>query len=91
MKKARAQFRLVYIASHTLLSTFHAFTPIIPVAVRSVASSGCTMPNFSARTSHEQPPYLYGAQEQGYGEINSLGPNTAVLIHREVLRIFGEL
>lgn len=39
----------------------------------------------------EQPPYLYGAKEQLYGEINSLGPNTAMLIHREVLRLLGEL
>ncbi len=39
----------------------------------------------------EQPPYLYGAQEQLYGEINSLGPNTAALIHREVMSLLREL
>ncbi len=39
----------------------------------------------------EEPPYLYGAKEQLYGEINSLGPNTAALIHREVKSLLCEL
>lgn len=39
----------------------------------------------------EQPPYLYDATEPLYGEINSLGPNTAMLIHREVMGLLREL
>jgi len=38
-----------------------------------------------------EPPYTYGYNERPYGEINSLGPETAPKIHQEVLRILEEL
>jgi hypothetical protein len=31
-----------------------------------------------------QPPFLYGADKAPYGEVNSLGPETAVLIHAAI-------
>ena len=31
-----------------------------------------------------KPPYLYGAKEQLYGEVNSVGPETAPIVHREL-------
>jgi len=31
-----------------------------------------------------EPPYIYGAKEQLYGEINSVGPETAPILHREI-------
>jgi len=34
-----------------------------------------------------EAPYLYGAKEQLYGEINSVGPETAPIIHRESRRL----
>ncbi|MEY2704377.1 MAG: hypothetical protein RL407_439, partial [Bacteroidota bacterium] len=37
------------------------------------------------------PPYTYGYHERPYGEINSLGPETAPKIHQEILRILEEL
>jgi hypothetical protein len=36
-----------------------------------------------------EPPYLYGSEKPVYGEINSVGPETASLIHaalRELAR-----
>ena len=38
-----------------------------------------------------EPPYTYGYHERPYGEINSLGPETAPKIHQEILRILEEL
>ena len=38
-----------------------------------------------------KPPYTYGSNERPYGEINSLGPETAPKIHQEILRILEEL
>lgn len=35
-------------------------------------------------------PYLYGAKEQLYGEINSLGAETAPIIHRESKKILAD-
>jgi hypothetical protein len=32
----------------------------------------------------EKPPYLFNAEKPVYGEINSLGPNTAPLLHRAI-------
>jgi hypothetical protein len=29
----------------------------------------------------ETPPYLFGAKSRPYGEVNSLGPDTALLLH----------
>jgi hypothetical protein len=34
-----------------------------------------------------EAPYLYGAKEQLYGEINSCGPETAPLVYRELVRL----
>jgi len=31
-----------------------------------------------------KPPYLYGAKEPLYGEVNSVGPETAPIVHREL-------
>jgi hypothetical protein len=39
----------------------------------------------------EKPPYLYEAAEQLYGEINSVGPETAPIIHKEILAILKDL
>jgi len=39
----------------------------------------------------EKPPYLYDSPEQLYGEINSVGPETAAIIHREVSALLREL
>jgi hypothetical protein len=39
----------------------------------------------------EEPPYLYGAAKSPYGEINSPGPETGPIIHRELLGILSEL
>lgn len=36
-------------------------------------------------------PYTYTYTDRPYGEINSLGPETAPKIHREVLSVLGEL
>lgn len=38
-----------------------------------------------------QPPYTYDYKKRPYGEINSLGPETAPKIHTEVLKILREL
>jgi hypothetical protein len=38
-----------------------------------------------------EPPYTYDYKNRPYGEINSLGPETAPKIHSEVLKILKEL
>jgi len=38
-----------------------------------------------------EPPFTYGYKNRPYGEINSLGPETAPKIHSEVLKILREL
>ena len=41
----------------------------------------------------EQPPYLYGATKRPYGEVNSLGPETAPRLHaalRELAALASE-
>lgn len=38
-----------------------------------------------------KPPYTYGYEERPYGEINSLGPETAPLIHKNILQILKEI
>ncbi|MFO1501967.1 MAG: hypothetical protein U1G07_26925, partial [Verrucomicrobiota bacterium] len=37
----------------------------------------------------EKPPYLYGASKQVYGEINSLGPDTARILHSTFRELCG--
>ncbi|TDQ19105.1 hypothetical protein DFQ04_0922 [Algoriphagus boseongensis] len=37
------------------------------------------------------PPYTYGRSQRPYGEINSLGPETAPTIHKAILEILKEL
>ena len=37
---------------------------------------------FSKSEWDVEAPYLYGAKEQFYGEINSVGPQTAPMIHK---------
>ncbi len=39
----------------------------------------------------EKPPYLYGADTSPYGEINSLGPETAPLLYTALRKVLGEL
>ncbi|WP_114750414.1 hypothetical protein [Pleomorphovibrio marinus] len=39
----------------------------------------------------EKPPYTYGNEKAPYGEVNSLGPETAPIIHREVLGLLQRL
>jgi hypothetical protein len=39
----------------------------------------------------ELPPFTYGRQERPYGEINSLGPETAPTLHQAVMEILTEL
>lgn len=39
----------------------------------------------------EEAPHTYGAHEAPYGEINSLGAETAPILHRELLRIIRRL
>jgi len=38
-----------------------------------------------------KPPFTFGNSKRPYGEINSLGPETAPRIHQEVLRVLKEL
>jgi len=38
----------------------------------------------------ETPPYLYHEKESPYGEINSLGPDTSPLIHRQIEQIIED-
>lgn len=35
----------------------------------------------------QKPPYLYGSAKRVYGEINSVGPDTAGMIHRQFLEL----
>ncbi len=39
----------------------------------------------------EDPPYLYGAPEKLYGEITSLGPDTAPLVHQQIRELVTRL
>jgi len=39
----------------------------------------------------EKPPYLYGAQKELYGEITSLGPDTAPLVHQKIRELVTRL
>ncbi|MBI1301558.1 MAG: hypothetical protein GC137_07865 [Alphaproteobacteria bacterium] len=39
----------------------------------------------------ENPPYTYGRDNAPYGEVNSLGPETAPIIHKAVLDLLDEL
>ncbi|UCF35522.1 MAG: hypothetical protein JSU96_11820 [Acidobacteriota bacterium] len=39
----------------------------------------------------EDAPYLYNAEESPYGEINSPGPETGPILHREILSLLEEL
>jgi len=39
----------------------------------------------------KDPPYLYGAAKSPYGEINSPGPETGPVIHRELLKVLSDL
>ncbi len=39
----------------------------------------------------EKAPYTYGQQKRPYGEINSLGPETAPIVHRSILELLDEL
>lgn len=39
----------------------------------------------------EKPPYTYGRESAPYGEINSLGPETAPTIHQSVIELLDEL
>jgi hypothetical protein len=36
-----------------------------------------------------KPPYTYGRESRPYGEINSLGPETAPVLHSEILKLIG--
>ncbi|WP_194775767.1 hypothetical protein [Pararhodonellum marinum] len=38
-----------------------------------------------------EPPYTYGREERPYGEINSLGPQTAPILHQTVMELLGTL
>ncbi|RZS97731.1 hypothetical protein [Cecembia calidifontis] len=38
-----------------------------------------------------QAPYTYGYLERPYGEINSLGPETAPVIHKNILQMLNEI
>ena len=39
----------------------------------------------------EKPPFLYGAKGSPYGEVNSVGPETAPIIHRELVQVLVDL
>ncbi|WP_373523720.1 neutral/alkaline non-lysosomal ceramidase N-terminal domain-containing protein [Aquiflexum sp.] len=39
----------------------------------------------------EKPPFTYGKEKRPYGEINSLGPETAPLLHKLVLELLEDL
>jgi len=39
----------------------------------------------------ENPPYLYGAERSPYGETNSVGPETAPIIYRELQSVINHL
>ncbi len=39
----------------------------------------------------EHPPYLYHEHDSPYGEINSLGPETAPIIHSEIFHLISDM
>jgi len=39
----------------------------------------------------EKAPYTYGREESPYGEENSLGPETAPILHRNLKEMLDEL
>ncbi|WP_373494463.1 hypothetical protein [Aquiflexum sp.] len=39
----------------------------------------------------EKPPFTYGKEKRPYGEINSLGPDTAPVLHKLVLELLEDL
>ena len=39
----------------------------------------------------EKPPFTYGRETRPYGEINSLGPETAPILHKQVLELLEDL
>jgi hypothetical protein len=39
----------------------------------------------------EKPPFTYGRESAPYGEVNSLGPETAPILHRETLKLLDDL
>lgn len=39
----------------------------------------------------EEAPYLYGAEESPYGEINSTGPEAGPVLHRELLSLLQDI
>jgi hypothetical protein len=39
----------------------------------------------------EKPPFTYGREKRPYGEINSLGPETAPILHKLVLELLEEM
>ena len=39
----------------------------------------------------EEPPFTYGRTSQPYGEVNSMGPETAPLLHQNLKEILSEL
>ena len=38
----------------------------------------------------EDAPWIYGENEETYGEIVSLGPNTAPIIHEKIIKLIEE-
>lgn len=38
----------------------------------------------------EEPPFIYDYHESPYGEINSCGPETAKILHREMISLLGQ-
>lgn len=38
-----------------------------------------------------EPPRIYGAEEEQYGEVNSLGPKTGIIIHNALKEILLDL
>jgi hypothetical protein len=39
----------------------------------------------------EKPPFTYGKESAPYGEVNSLGPETAPILHQETLKLLDDL
>ena len=39
----------------------------------------------------EKPPFTYEREKAPYGEVNSLGPETAPILHRETLKLLNDL
>jgi len=38
----------------------------------------------------EDAPWIYGEKEETYGEVVSLGPNTAPIIHEKLVKLIEE-